>query len=63
MLNHHSHSKDNLKAGRNGNADLQKIFEKLEDDERRTLLILSELGTALLSAGLVVNIVRWLGLA
>jgi len=60
-LNLRSHSRDNRKARQDGNADLQKFVEKLEEDERRTLLILSELGTALLSAGLVVDIIRWLG--
>jgi HD-like signal output (HDOD) protein len=40
---------------------LQKLFEQLEDDERRTLSVLFDLGISLISAGLIVDILRaWL---
>jgi len=37
---------------------LQKLFEQLEDDERRFLSILIDLDIALLSAGLILDILR-----
>jgi hypothetical protein len=37
---------------------LQKLFEQLEDDERRVLSILIDLNIAFLSAGLIIDILR-----
>jgi hypothetical protein len=37
---------------------LQKLFEQIEDDERRVLSILIDLNIAFLSAGLIIDILR-----
>jgi hypothetical protein len=44
--------------GLHWNDGLQKILEQLEDEERRVLSVLIDLAIALMSAGLVVDILR-----
>jgi len=37
---------------------MRNLFEAIEDDERRFLIVLADIAIALLSAGLVVDVLR-----
>jgi hypothetical protein len=46
------------RRGRSGSLELQKIVDELAEDERRILILLVDLAVALLSAGLIIDIIR-----